>query len=50
MELDDCKMNEKLGTEPLLISTDSSKVKVYITPVDEELMVAKNTYSFIERR
>ena len=50
VELDESKMNEKLGTEPLLISADSSKVKVYITPVDEELMVAKNTYSFIERR
>ena len=47
---DEGKMSQKLGAEPMLISKDTSKVKVYITPIDEELMVAKNTYGFIERR
>ncbi len=50
VELDDAKMSQKLGTDPMLISTDASKVKVFVTPIDEELMVAKNTYNFIERR
>ena len=50
VELDDAKMSIKPGADPMLISSDASKVKVFVTPIDEELMVAKNTYSFIERR
>ncbi len=50
VELDDAKMNNKPGADPMLISTDTSKVKVFVTPIDEELMVAKSTYGFIERR
>ena len=50
VELDDAKMSMKPGADPMLISSDASKVKVFVTPIDEELMVAKNTYSFIERR
>lgn len=49
VKLDDEKLNIKAENEPVLISADNSKVRVYITPVDEELMVAKNTYAFLER-
>ena len=49
VELDKEKLKQKADKEPLMISTENSKVEVYITPVDEELMVAKNTYAFAER-
>lgn len=42
--IDDEKNNVR-GKETL-ISTDSSSVKVYIIPTDEELMIARDTYSF----
>jgi acetate kinase len=35
--------NSKRGTE-LLISNDSSKIKVYVIPTDEEVMIARDTY------
>ncbi len=41
------KMNRTLGSEPLLISDSDSKVKVYTTPIDEEIMVARNTYNYL---
>ena len=50
VELDSEKLKHKPTGEPYKISSDKSKVEVYITPVDEELMVAKNTYAFAERR
>ena len=50
VELDSEKLKHKPAGEPYMISSDKSKVEVYITPVDEELMVAKNTYAFAERR
>ena len=50
VELDGEKLKHKPMGEPYMISSDKSKVEVYITPVDEELMTAKNTYAFAERR
>lgn len=50
IELDDNKMNTYPSSIPIEISKDTSKVKVYVTYVDEELMVAKNTYGLLERR
>lgn len=50
VELDREKLKHKPTGEPYMISSDKSKVEVYITPVDEELMVAKNTYALAERR
>ncbi len=41
-------INLKADREPLLISTESSKIKIYITPVNEELMVALNTYNYLK--
>ncbi len=38
-----------LGKEPIKISTENSKIKVYITPVDEEFMVAKNAEKVLGR-
>ena len=31
-----------------LISTDDSKVKVYVIPTDEELLIARDTKKLIE--
>ncbi len=39
--------NDVRGKETL-ISSDDSTVPVYIVPTDEELMIAKDTYSFIK--
>lgn len=39
--------NSKRGKE-ILISTLDSKVKVFVIPTNEELMIAKDTYSFIK--
>ncbi len=50
VELDKERLKHKPTDEPYMISSDKSGVKVYITPVDEELMVAKNTYAFAEKR
>jgi acetate kinase len=41
----DEEKNNVRGKETL-ISTDSSSVKVFIIPTDEELMIARDTYSF----
>lgn len=45
IEIDDEKNNVR-GKETL-ISSDSSKVPVWVIPTDEELMIAKDTYKFI---
>ncbi|MBE7038522.1 MAG: acetate/propionate family kinase [Ruminococcaceae bacterium] len=50
LELDDEKLENTENTGTFEISKDTSKVKIYITYVDEELMVAKNTYKLLERR
>ena len=36
--------------EEALISTDDSSVKVYVIPTDEEVMIARDTYKFIENK
>ena len=45
IEIDDERNNVR-GKETL-ISSDSSKVPVWVIPTDEELMIAKDTYKFI---
>ena len=32
----------------MCISTDDSKVKIYVIPTNEELMIAKETYELIK--
>ena len=34
--------------EERLISSDNSKIKVYVVPTDEELMIAKQTLELIK--
>jgi len=50
IELDDEKIKTSPSKNPVEISKDTSKVKIYVTYADEELMVAKNTYGLLERR
>ena len=45
IKIDDERNNVR-GKEAL-ISTDDSKVKVYVIPTDEEVMIARDTYKFI---
>lgn len=42
----DEERNNTRGKEAL-ISSDDSKVKVYVVPTDEEVMIARDTYKFI---
>jgi acetate kinase len=42
------KERNNVRSKETLISTDDSKVKVYIIPTDEELMIARDTYSFVK--
>ena len=49
VQLDLQKCEEMTGSEPVLISSEDSDVKVYITPVDEEIMVARNTFSLYQK-
>ena len=39
----DSSLNEKVG-EVVKLSTDESKVDVYVIPTNEELMIARDTY------
>ena len=48
IKLDEEK-NQVRGKEAL-ISTEDSKVKVYVIPTDEEVMIARDTYRFIQER
>lgn len=43
----DAKANKTRGKE-MCISTDDSKVKIYVIPTNEELMIAKETYELIK--
>lgn len=43
----DLKANKTRGKE-MCISTDDSKVKIYVIPTNEELMIAKETYELIK--
>ena len=43
----DIEKNNIRGKEAL-ISSDDSSVKVYVIPTDEELMIARDTYSFVK--
>lgn len=44
----DKKANSETHSELRLISTPESKVKVYVIPTDEELVIARDTYSFVK--
>lgn len=44
----DPEKNNTRGEEAL-ISTDDSSVKVYVIPTDEEVMIARDTYKFINK-
>ena len=46
IKIDDERNNVR--GEEKLISTDDSTVKVYVVPTDEEVMIARDTYSFIK--
>ena len=41
------KEKNNIRGEEALISTDDSTVKVYVIPTDEEVMIARDTYKFI---
>lgn len=43
----DLKANKTRGKE-MCISTEDSKVKIYVVPTNEELMIAKETYDLIK--
>ena len=43
----DHEANQKRGDE-LLVSTPDSKVKVFVIPTNEELMIAKDTFGFVK--
>ena len=43
----DKKANDSRG-EIVKISTDDSKVAVYVIPTDEEVMIARDTYSIVQ--
>ena len=44
LELDE-SLNEKMhGGEAGKISTDGSRLKAYVIPTDEELLIARDTY------
>ena len=45
----DEEKNQTRGKEAL-ISTEDSKVQVYVIPTDEEVMIARDTYRFIQER
>ena len=38
----------KIKAEETLITTEQSKIKVYVIPTDEELMIARDTYNLIK--
>ena len=42
----DIKKNDMRGEEAL-ISTDESKIKIYVVPTNEELMIARDTLRFL---
>ena len=48
IKLSSSKQDSKIKSGVLKISSDDSSVKVYTTIVDEELMVAKNTYKVLK--
>ena len=47
MKLDDAKNNEKSSAERKICATDS-KVKVYVIPTNEELVIAEETLRIVE--
>ena len=42
------KERNNIRAEERLISTDDSKVKLYIIPTNEELMIARDTYNIVK--
>lgn len=44
----DKEKNDKVRSKELIISKDSSKVKVLIVPTDEELMIAEDTLEIVK--
>jgi acetate kinase len=47
LELDE-KANDTRGEEKM-ISTEDSKIKVYVVPTNEELMIAKETERIVNK-
>ena len=43
----DVELNAKSRGKELLLSTEASKVQVWLIPTDEELMIARDTYALI---
>jgi acetate kinase len=43
IELDDEKNLEAIGGKEMMISKDSSRVKIYVIPTNEELVLARDT-------
>jgi acetate kinase len=43
------KENNMVNRKEILISGEDSKIKCYVIPTDEELMIAEETYELIER-
>ena len=43
----DKELNAKVRGEEVIISTPESKVKVVIVPTDEELMIARDTFTLV---
>ncbi len=41
------KLNENVRGKEAIISTEKSKIKVAVIPTDEEVMIARDTYSFL---
>ena len=42
------EVNDKVRGEIACISTDDSKVKAYLIPTEEELMIARDTYEIVK--
>ena len=40
----------KIRGEEIMISTDDSRVKVYVIPTNEELVIARDTLAIVEGR
>ena len=47
----DCELNAKTWRQPNIVelSTPASKVKVYVIPTNEELMIAKDTEELVKK-
>ena len=51
LEFLDIKLDKELNKvkgEERLVSTPDSKVKIYIIPTNEEIMIARDTYNLVK--